>query len=245
MAECLQLPGFEAAAFSDQHSRAGRWRFGCSQYRCHVRIHVVSEPKASNEYRVFVLGDSAVWGIGLTPAQTLPGQMDALGLKCGNKNVRVYNLSFPRPSATKDLMILDESMKYQPDEIVWILSGFTLMPKTRIEHPLIPQNPDEYYKVAHRFDFLPRNYKSPSLMSQVVNQVIDQNRTLFRILRYQLYSLVNLATGLDQIPGPPEELPSQLSSNATFEGMKPPKLTSRRYRWIKSGTSIKLLETFP
>ena len=186
--------------------------------------HVVSEPKASNEYRVFVLGDSAVWGIGLTPAQTLPGQMDALGLKCENKNVRVYNLSFPRPSATKDLMILDESMKYQPDEIVWILSGFTLMPKTRIEHPLIPQNPDEYYKVAHRFDFLPRNYQSPSLMSQVVNQVINQNRTLFRILRYQLYSPVNLATGLDQIPGPPEELPSQLSSNATFEGMKPPKL---------------------
>ena len=103
-----------------------------------------------NEYRVFVLGDLAVWGIGLTPAQTLPGQMDALGLKCGNKNVRVYNLSFPRPSATKDLMILDESMKYQPDEIVWVLSGFTLMPKTRIEHPLISQNPDEYYKVAHR-----------------------------------------------------------------------------------------------
>ena len=137
--------------------------------------HVVSEPKASNEYRVFVLGNSAVWGIGLTPAQTLPGQMDALGLKCGNKNVRVYNLSFPRPSATKDLMILDESMKYQPDEIVWVLSGFTLMPKTRIEHPLISQNPDEYYKVAHRFDFLSKNYQPPSLMNQVINQVINQN----------------------------------------------------------------------
>ncbi len=186
--------------------------------------HVVSGPKAPDEYRVFVLGDSAVWGIGLTSAQTLPGQMDALGLKCGNKNVRVYNLSFPRPSATKDLMILDESMKYQPDEIVWVLSGFTLMPKTRIEHPLISQNPDEYYKVAHRFDFLPKSYRAPSLVSQVSNQFIDQNRTFFRILRYQFYSLVNLATGLDQIPGPPEELPSQLSSNATFEGLKPPKL---------------------
>ena len=186
--------------------------------------HVVSGPKAPDEYRVFVLGDSAVWGISLTPAQTLPGQMDALGLKCGNKNVRVYNLSFPRPSATKDLMILDESMKYQPDEIVWVLSGFTLMPKTRIEHPLISQNGDEYYKVAHRFDFLPKSYRAPSLMSQASNQFINQNRTFFRVLRYQLYSLVNLATGLDQIPGPPEELPSQLSSNATFEGMKPPKL---------------------
>ena len=69
--------------------------------------HIVSQPKAKNEYRVLVLGDSAVWGIGLTPDQTLPGQLDALGLKCGNKDVRVYNLSFPRSSATKDLMILE------------------------------------------------------------------------------------------------------------------------------------------
>ncbi len=57
-----------------------------------------------------------------------------------------------------------------------------------------------------RFNFLPKNYKSPSLISQIT----DQNRTLFRILRYQFYSLINLATGLDQIPGPPEELPSSI-----------------------------------
>ncbi|HUH98432.1 MAG TPA: hypothetical protein VLZ89_13790 [Anaerolineales bacterium] len=62
--------------------------------------HIVSEPKAPDAYRVLVLGDSAVWGIGLTPQQTLPGQMDALGLTCGNKDVRVYNLSFPEPSAS-------------------------------------------------------------------------------------------------------------------------------------------------
>jgi lysophospholipase L1-like esterase len=182
--------------------------------------HIVSEPKAPNEYRVLVLGDSAVWGIGLTPEQTLPGQMDALGLTCGNKNVGVYNLSFPRSSATKDLMILDKAMSYQPDEIVWLITWYTLMPKTRNDHPLIAQNPAKFYKLAHQFDFLPKNYQSPSLITQITNQ----DRTLFRILRYQLYSLVNIATGLDQIPGPPEELPSQLSSDVTFEGLKPPTL---------------------
>jgi hypothetical protein len=111
-------------------------------------------------------------------------------------------------------------MKYQPDKIVWILSGFTLMPKTRVEHPLISENPAEYYQLANRFDFLPKNYKKPDLISQIT----DPNRTLFRVLRYQFYSLVNLATGLDQIPGPPEVLPSQLNRNPTFEGMKPPTL---------------------
>lgn len=182
--------------------------------------HIVSKPKAANEYRVLVLGDSAVWGIGLTPEQTLPGQMDALGLTCGNKNVHVYNLSFPQSSAAKDLMILDKAMSYQPDEIVWLITWYTLMPKTRTEHPLITQNPAEFYKLAHRFDFLPKNYHSPSLISQFM----EQNRTLFRVLRYQLYSLINIATGIDQIPGPPEELPGQLSSDPTFEGMEPPML---------------------
>ena len=182
--------------------------------------HIVSEAKAPDEYRVLVLGDSAIWGIGLTPEQTLPGQLDALGLMCGNKNVRVYNLSFPRSSATKDLMILDKAMNYQPDEIIWLITWYTLMPKTRNDHPLIAQNPVEFYQLAHRFNFLPKNYKIPSLAAQIA----DQNQTLFRVLRYQLYSLINIATGLDQIPGPPEELPSQLSSDATFEGMKPPTL---------------------
>ena len=193
--------------------------------------HVVSEPKAPNEYRVLVLGDSAVWGINLTPVQTLPGQMDALGLKCGNKNVYVYNLSFPVSSATKDLMILDKSMSYHPDEIIWLLTWYTLIPKSRTDHPLIGYNPDEYYNLAHRFHFLPNNYISPSLFTQITYQ----NRTLFRVLRYQLYSLITIATGLDQIPGPPDELPTQLSSDPTFEHMKPPKL----YAWDVSLDQVK------
>jgi hypothetical protein len=182
--------------------------------------HAVSEPKAPNEYRVFVLGDSGVWGPDLTPAQTLPGQMEALGLKCGNKNVHVYNLSFPSPSAAKDLMILDKAMSYRPDAIVWVLSALAVMPKNRNQHPLISENPDEYYKLAKEFNFLPKNYKIPGRFTQIINQ----NRTLFRVLRYQLYSLINIATGLDQIPGPPEVLTSRMREDPTFEGRKPPTL---------------------
>ncbi len=184
--------------------------------------HIVSNPKAPNEFRVLVLGDSAVWGIGLTPEQTLTGQLDALGLKCGNKYVRVYNLSFPVSSAAKDLMILDKAVSYRPNMIVWLITWYTLMPKTRTDHPLITTNLDEFHKLASHFNFLPKDYKSPNLISRM----IDQNRTLFRISRYQFYSLVNISTDLDQIPGPPDKLPDYLSSDPTFEGLKPPKLFS-------------------
>jgi hypothetical protein len=193
--------------------------------------HIVSEPRAPNEFRVVILGDSAVWGIGLTPGQTLSGQLDGLGLKCGSDYFQAYNLSFPVSSATKDLMILDKAISYQPNMIVWLITWSTLMPKSRTDHPLIATNPDEYHKLAAHFNFLPKNYKSPGLFSRIT----DQNRTLFRVLRYQLYSLINLATGLDQIPGPPDNLPAQLSSDPTFEGLKPPKL----YPWHVSLDQVK------
>ena len=182
--------------------------------------HIVSNPKAPGEFRVLVLGDSAVWGLQLRPDQTLPGQMDALGLKCGDKNVRVYNLSFPRSSATKDLMILDKAMQYQPDMIVWMITWYTLMPKTRVDHWLVTQNPGLFYQLGHRFDFLPKDYSAPSWLDQWA----EQSRAAFREARYQLYTLIQLATGVDQLAGPPEKLPTTLSSDVTFEGLKPPTL---------------------
>jgi hypothetical protein len=182
--------------------------------------HVVSNPKAADEYRVIVLGDSAVWGLQLTPHQTLPGQLDSLRLTCGGKNVRFYNLSFPRSSATKDLMILDKAMQYQPDLIIWSVTWYTLMPKTRVDHWLVQQNPAEFYALASRFGFLPRDYRAPS----VLDTVLARDRAIFRETRFELYSLVQLGAGVDQIPGPPEVLPASLSSDLTFEGMKPPLL---------------------
>jgi lysophospholipase L1-like esterase len=182
--------------------------------------HIVSNPKALNEFRVLVLGDSATWGLQLMPEQTLPGQLDALHLNCGDKNVHVYNLSFPRSSATKDLMILDKAMEYKPDMILWLITWYTLMPKTRVDHWLVTQNPAEFYKLGHRFDFLPRDYAALTPL----DTVLARNRALFRETRFQLYSLIQLGTGEDQIPGPPEVLPASLSRDVAFEGLKPPKL---------------------
>ncbi len=182
--------------------------------------HVVSNPKAPDEFRVMVLGDSAVWGLQLAPEQTLPAQLDSLGLTCGTKKVRVYNLSFPRSSATKDLMILDKALHYQPDMILWLITWYTLMPKTRVDHWLVTQNPAEFYTLAQRFDFLPRDYAAPTGL----DTVLARNRALFREARFDLYSLVELGTRTEQIAGPPEVLPATLSSDITFEGLKPPTL---------------------
>ncbi len=185
-----------------------------------LAAHVVSNPRAPDEFRVLVLGDSAAWGLQLQPGQTWAAQLDALRLKCGSRNVRVYNLSFPRSSATKDLMILDKALAYQPDLIIWSITWYTLMPKTRVDHWLVTQNPQEFYKLGARFGFLPDDYAAPTPWDTVASR----NRSLFHEIRFQFYSLVELATGTEQIPGPPEQLPATLSKDVTFEGLKPPML---------------------
>lgn len=186
--------------------------------------HVVSNPKAPNEFRVLVLGDSAVWGLQLPVDQTLPTKLNDLGLQCGDKKVQFYNLSFPRSSATKDLMILDKAMQYQPDMILWLITWYTLMPKVRVDHWLVTQNPAEFYSLAQRFDFLPRDFTAPTPMSTI----LDRNRALFHETRFDLYSLIQLATGVDQIPGPPENLSRVLNGDMTFEGLRPPTLQARQ-----------------
>jgi lysophospholipase L1-like esterase len=180
--------------------------------------HIVSQPKAANEFRVLLLGDSAAWGLMQQPEQTFPGQLDALHLACGNRIVRVYNLSYVRSSSTKDLMILDKAMQYQPDMIIWAITLYTLMPKSRVDHWLIEQNPEELYSLNARFHFLPKKYPPESTL----DRLLDPQRAMFRVLRYQLYSLVNLATGVDQIQTGFENVPLVLSSDTKFEGMNPP-----------------------
>ena len=182
--------------------------------------HVVSTPKASDEFRVLVLGDSTIWGLQLRSDEVLPGQLNQLGLTCGDREIRFYNLSFPRSSATKDILILDQALETSPDAIIWLVTWYTLSPKTRVDHWLITQNPDAYQRLATRFDFLPRDYSPPAWDERL----LAHDRSLFRAIRYQLYAAIQLATERDQIPGPPQIPAALLTADETFEGLRPPTL---------------------
>ncbi len=179
--------------------------------------HIVSEPKAENEFRVLVLGDSAVWGDLLEIDQTLPAQLNRLGLTCGSRQVRFYNLSYPRSSATKDLMILDKGLQYRPDMIIWVVTLYTLMPKSRTDHPLIGRNPGELFSLDARFHLLPKKYPQLGLWDRLIQPQID----LMHILRYEVYAAVPLATQEEQLsPSQPIAVPAELSSDQDFEGMR-------------------------
>jgi len=207
--------------------------------------HIVSAPAPPREYRLFLFGDSAVWGMDLAPGETLSGQINALGLKCAGRSVRAYNLSFPFSSATKDLMLLDRAMPYHPDKILWLITLHTLIPSARTNHFLIGMNPAEYAQLGQRFGFVPPGSGSEDLPTQID----DENSALFHILKFQLYGAINLATGIEQIPAPPEQLPTQLSSNPNYYGLNPPLLNAsslsidqvRDFLTLASGVPVMLI----
>src|SRR5690606_38873355 len=72
--------------------------------------HAISAPKADDEFRIVLIGDSATWGILLQPHETLSAQINAANLTLADqRRVKAYNLGHPLLSLSKDLLILDQA----------------------------------------------------------------------------------------------------------------------------------------
>ena len=104
--------------------------------------HVVSRPKAADEYRVLLLGDSATWGWLLAPDETAAAALDDLGLTAPDgRRVEVYNLGYPVMSLSKDLLLLDAALATQPDLVLWLVTLESFAPANQLAHPLLQNNP--------------------------------------------------------------------------------------------------------
>ena len=103
--------------------------------------HIITgTEKTPDEYRVLLIGDSSVWGTLLTPEQTLAGQLNASPIAACGKTVHAYNLGYPTMSLTKDLMILDQAIKYQPDLIIWLTTLEAFPNDKQFTSPIVANN---------------------------------------------------------------------------------------------------------
>jgi len=91
--------------------------------------HEVARPKPEDEYRVLLIGDSSIWGEMLSPQESLSEQWNILNDQCKDKTIKFYNLGYPHPSVIKDVIILEDSVQYDPDLIVWFTTLNSLIPR--------------------------------------------------------------------------------------------------------------------
>jgi hypothetical protein len=184
---------------------------------------IAAGPKPADEYRVLVIGDSSTWGLLLRPEQTLAGQLEAAGLYLCGKTVQVYNLGYPTISLTKDLMVLDYAMHYQPDLIIWPLTLEAFPIDSQLASPIVANNAKRVDDLITRyqlpFDPSDRELIHPTFWDQTL---IGQRRSLADLFRLQMYGVLWAATGIDQsYPVDYQHAQTDLVSDVAYHGMRP------------------------
>jgi hypothetical protein len=168
-----------------------------------VSSHQIARPKADDEFRVIILGNSAIWGFWLTPNETIAPQLNEMGyLLADNKRVVMYNLAYPFPYSVRDLLVLDEVMQYQPDMVIWVMTMGSLYSPFQFD-VVVAHNPDRVRHLidGYGLDLDPNDSRfiSTDFYSQTI---INQRRELTEWLRLQLYGMMWGATGIDHIIKP-------------------------------------------
>ncbi len=159
--------------------------------------HEVAQPKAEDEFRVFLIGDSGNWGILLHPEETLAGYINGgdYALEDG-RTIKAYNLGHPIMSLTKDLMLLDYAMQFEPDMVVWLttLESFALDEQTA--PPIVRNNAERVQGLIDSYSLnLDGEFDEPSFLDLTI---IGQRRELSDLLRLQAFNLMWSITGIDQ-----------------------------------------------
>ena len=187
--------------------------------------HEISVPKASDEFRVVVVGDSSVWGTLLRPEETLAGQLNTLELETADGlAMRFYNVGYPTISLTKDLLIFEEAIQYEPDLIVWMLTLESFPADKQLDVPLVSHNPARVERLATAYD-LNLDLSSDALIRPdfLDTTLIGRRRAFADWYRLQVYGLMWGITGVDQAY-PESYKPAQIDfeNDDTFHNWAPP-----------------------
>lgn len=160
--------------------------------------HQISAPKADDEFRVVLIGDSSVWGEGAHVSQSIAVLWNQTEPGCNGRKIKYYNLAYPHPSVVKDLIILDKAMEFDPDLVLWFVTLNTLTPR-RLS-PFIRANADRAERVLNTHDIpfdLDDVATTGGFNAFYEKTLIGQRSDLARMLRLQAVGLLWAMTGTD------------------------------------------------
>lgn len=219
------FPGRLRLPFGENPSQA--YNFSLDNLDAMFASHVVSGDRIkSDEFRVFVIGDSSTWGILLKPEETISGLLGAENLICDGRSANVFNLGYPTLSLTKDVMILAKAMQYKPDLIIWLVTLEAFPNDKQLTSPLVANNKDFINQISRDYELqLGLADQSRSSLNIYDKSIIGQRRALADLLRLQFYGVLWSATLIDQIyPTDYEHARIDLENELVFQNMVPPEL---------------------
>jgi len=185
--------------------------------------HTISARKATNEFRVVLIGDSSVWGENLGASEVISEQWNHLKMQCGEKFIKAYDLGYPHPSIMKDLVILDKVIEYDPDLIIWFVTLNSLI--SQRVNPFLTANQDRVDRILDTYDIPFRGgskliRKEPAFFE---NTLVGQRSNLARQIKLQMLGIVWTATGADTNTLDNGDLPDfDVGDDPRYQGMQPP-----------------------
>jgi hypothetical protein len=222
----LVFPGRARLPFGERPEKA--YSLSLTNLEAMFRSHeLFGTPKAADEYRVFLLGDSATWGFLLRNDETLSAALNDLNLRSPDgRQMRFYNLGYPTISLTKDLLLLDQALKFEPDMFVWLVTLEAFPRSKQLFTPLVQENPEPVRRLIETFD-LALDQADPAFTATNFweQTIVGQRRNLADLLRYQVYGTLWAATGIDQAyPETFTPVQNDLENEVEYYGLLPPDL---------------------
>lgn len=154
--------------------------------------------KAADEYWVFLVGDSSVWGWLLDDDDTYSACLNRANLKTADgKKIRVFNLGYPVLDVTKDFLILEYSLRYQPDMVVWPITLASLYIHEQLTHDVVRAHPDEIRQWIEHYGWALNPDELPDAPTFFERTLVGERKPLADWLRFQFYGLGWLASDLD------------------------------------------------
>jgi hypothetical protein len=131
----------------------GRRSFTVSRCATTSLGYQIARPKAPNEFRIAVIGDSSTWGILLQPDETLTAYLNAAELTTvTGKRIIAYNLGHPILSLTKDLLMLDMALQHDPDLIIWPVTLRSFPRRNQFDAPIVQNNAENVRRLLIAYD---------------------------------------------------------------------------------------------
>jgi hypothetical protein len=217
------LPGRERLPYGENSARS--YNLSTSNLPAMFASHVIARPEADDEFRVIIIGDSGTWGWLLNNKDTLAGQINAQNLTTADgKRVVAYNLGYPVMALTKDVLILEEALKYQPDLIVWPVTLESFPRAKQVFPSIVQNNAARVRSLIERYQLNldpndPR-FVDPDFLGKTI---VGQRRNLADWLRLQALGFLWAATRIDQaIPAKIKLRQSDFEKNLSWQDFKEP-----------------------